>query len=266
MLRSLFIVASLLACSISQSQQLFRELHGKEFVSPRLEYFKLINDSTIFSSINPNRDSSIYFSRNDTFFIRERFLMTDGEGTRWVERIYDYKIIKMDAGAVELRNVYRYNDNSKPWDWEDTLRFIPIIKLTEPTQHFKYLKVKVSGPRTGQRYITIDSFGNVEFTDRPIKYSINHPEGDKNAKDRHIKGKLTKEEFTNFKKLLSRSLPSRLPSDSDCPMDGATSDIEIVIGSKKILSTGCIESWPHIFLLNYLYDLDTNKGLIVRRS
>ncbi|MBL0070021.1 MAG: hypothetical protein IPP39_16560 [Chitinophagaceae bacterium] len=79
--------------------------------------------------------------------------------------------------------------------------------------------------------------------------------------NQNIKGQLTQKEFTNFKNLLSKSLPSRLPFKRGCPMDGATSNFEIIIGSKKIKSTGCDLSWTHAFLLNYLYDIDHNKGL-----
>jgi hypothetical protein len=246
----------------ANSQQTFSasKLTGRTFVSNTLEYLEIINDTTLYSSINSYTDTANFYFKNDTLFIKQRYRQTDQTGTKWINRYYDYKIITFSADTLRLKNNYTFN--YKPGNWEDTLFFVNTEKLKEAMTGFKFLKLNFSSPWSGTRQVTIDSLGTVTFHDKPIPYSINNPGADKNAKPKNIKGRLTENEFSNFKNLLSKSLPSKLPFKRDCPMDGATSNFEILIGNKKIISTGCDLSWPHAFLFNYLYDINHNTGLI----
>jgi hypothetical protein len=235
-------------------------LANKTLVSRRLEYLKIWTDTTLWSSINSYTDTALFFVRNDTLYVKQKYAQTDGTGTKRVESLYGYKVIKITADTVALKNKYGFT--YKPDDWEDTLVFVNIEQIKEPVADFKFLKLEHAGPWSGERRITINSAGRVSFVDNPIQYSINNPDGDKNAKPRSFSGQLTMKELINFKRLLSRSLPSRLPLERGCPIDGATSNFEIQLGTKKIVSTGCRLSWIHVFLLNYLYDIDRNKGLV----
>ena len=242
-----------------QQRSIPSNLVGKKLVSGTLEYLEILNDTTLYSSINSYTDTAKLFLRNDTLFIKQRYLQTDQTGTKWMDRLYDYNVITLSDDTLRLKNNFRFN--YKPPNWEDTLLFVNIEKLKEPVTDFKFLRLDFSSPWSGTRHITIDSLGNVTFIDKPILYSRDNPGADKNAKPKNIKGQLTQKEFTNFKNLLSKSLPSRLPFKRGCPMDGATSNFEIIIGSKKVKSTGCDLCWTHAFLLNYLYNIDQNKGL-----
>jgi len=226
---------------------------GKVFVSRSLEYFKVLNDTSLFSSINLYNDTATFYVAGDSLFIKQRYWLTDQTGTKVVNKLYDYKIITLYNDTIELKNK----------NWKDPLVFINIEKLREPVDDFKLLQLDMSSPRHGTRKIIVDSARNVTFIYNPIPYTVDNPLSDKNAKPKNIKGKLTPKEFSNFLNLLSRSLPSKLPRLRGCPFDAATSDFEIIIGAKKIRSTGCNLTWIHDFLLDYLYDIDRNKGLII---
>ena len=238
-------------------------LVGKTFVSRNLEYLEILSDTSLYSSINSYKDTAIYFLRNDTLFVKQRYLMTDQTGTKYVDDIYNYKITGLSADTIQLKNNFR--SNYKPANWEDTLFFVNIERLKEEVAGFKYISLNYSSPWSGTRHITIDSLGEVNFNDNPIPYSINNPGADKNAKPKGLTGYLTRGEFINFKNLLSKSLPSKLPFKRSCPMDGATSNFELVIGEKRFLSTGCDLSWTHTFLLSYIYNIDQNKGLLKKK-
>ena len=257
---TLILAILFVTCTNGQKTNNLRNLIGKTFVSSGLEYLEIINDSTLYSSINSYTDTARMFLRSDTLFTKQRYWQTDQTGTNYMEKIYDYKIIALTADTIQLKNIYRFKE--KPDNWEDPLVFISIEKIKEPVGDFKFLKLDCLGPRSGARHVIIDGIGKVSFIDKPILYSINNPGADKDAKPRHITGQLTRKEFINFKNLLSRSLPSRLPFKRDCGMDGATSNFEIIIGRKRIKSIGCDLSWIHAFLLNYIYDIDQNKGLV----
>jgi hypothetical protein len=235
-------------------------LAGKKFVSRTLEYLEIFNNTTLHSSLNFYTDTAKFFVSNDTLFIKQKYLQTDQTGTKYVEKLYDYKVIALTDDTLQLKNNFRLD--YKPVNWEDTLVFINIEKLKEPVTDLKLLKLDYSSPFTGRRHITIDSTGKVTFKDEPIPYSINHPDADKNARPKNIRGQLTQKEFINFKNLLSMSLPSKLPPNRGCPMDGAISSFEILIGTNKITSIGCDFSWTHAFLFDYVYDIDQNKALV----
>jgi hypothetical protein len=255
------LIQTLFLATHANGQRSFNvsRLVGKTFVSRRLAYLEILNDTTLYSSINSYNDPAKLFLRNDTLFIKERWVQRDQTATKWMERLYDYKVLTLCDDTLRLKNNFQFTN--KPANWEDTLFFVNIEKLKEPVTAFKYLKLDYSSPWSGTKKITVDSLGNVTFLDIPIPYSMDHPAADKNAKPKNIKGKFTQNEFTNFKNLLSKSLPSRLPFKRGCPLDGATSNFEILLGKNKIISRGCNLSWTHAFLLNYLYNIDQNKGL-----
>ena len=134
-------------------------------------------------------------------------------GTKWIDRIYGYKIIQLTTDTISLKNNYNY---SNP---RDTFFFVNIDNLKEATSSFKFLLLQYSSPWSGKKQITIDSLGKVTFVDKPIIYSVDNPGADKNAKPKNILGQLTPREFENFKNVLANSLPSRLPLKRGCPMD-----------------------------------------------
>lgn len=254
MLRTFLTISIFTILTVSYGQDL-RNSIGKTFVGKRLEYLKFLNDTLLHSSISSYTDTAQFYVRNDTLFIKQRYLQTDQTGTKWIDRLYSYDIVRVTGDTLQLKNNYN------AYNRRDTFLFVDIETLKENTTNFKFLRLDYSSPWSGTRQITIDSFGRVTFMDNPIMYSINNPGAYKNANPRNFKGQLTKGEFDNFKNLLSKSLPSRLPLKRGCPMDGATSNFEIIIGTNKIKSSGCNLSWTHAFLLNYLFDIDHNKGL-----
>jgi hypothetical protein len=259
MLRTLSTILVFFISTVLHGQNL-NSLSGKTFIGKRLEYLKFLNDTTLYSSINSYTDTAKFYIQDDSIFVKQRYLQTDQTGTKWINRIYGYKIIQLTADTISLKNNYNY---SNP---RDTFFFLNIDNLKEATSDFKFFRLQYSSPWSGTKQITIDSLGKVTFVDNPIMYSVNNPGADKNAKPKNISGQLTQREFESFKNLLSNSLPSRLPLKRRCPMDGATSDFEIIIGTKKIKSTGCNLSWTHAFLLNYLYDIGQNKGLVISKK
>lgn len=231
-------------------------MYGKPLVGKQLEYLEILNDTVLYSSINLYTDTARFLIVGDTLYIKQRYRQTDRTGTKWVDDMYGYKILKLTADTLQLKN------SNKAYNPQDTLVFISIDRIKEPTADFKFLRLECASPWNGTRQITIDSLGRVTFIDNPIMYSIDNPGADRNAKPANINGKLTKNEFEHFKSLLSKSLPSRLPSRRDCFMDGALSNFEITIGTKKITSSGCNLSVTHAVLLNYLYDIHRNEGLL----
>lgn len=262
MLRIVILLCFLAVTTLAYGQALIhvQALSGKTFLSSRSAYLKVLNDTTLHSSINEYNDTALFFLRNDTLYIKQKYVESDQTGTKRIERLYDYKVIKLAPDTLILKNNYRFE--YKPDDWEDTLVFINIDRAKEPVEDFKFLKLQTVNPWSGERHISIDRLGSVNFDDVPLQYSVNHPRGDKTAKPRRFKGQLTRKELATFKSVLSKSLPSKLPLKRGCPMDGAMSNFEIRIGERTIKSTGCDLTWTQIFLSNYLYEIDHNKGFV----
>lgn len=243
----------------AQSPLNFGLLKGKIYVSGSLEYLEIVSDTLIYSSINAYGDTSAFRVQNDTLFIKERYVELYKGKTSRIERERDYKVFSLSADTLRLQNPYRYND--KPFGWEDTLVFVNLEKLKEPTQNFSYFKMDAHSVWSGTTVISIDRAGFVSYTFDPIPYSINNPEADKDAKPLKIKGRMTSKELAKFKGLLSLSMPSKLAGDRPCAIDATVSNFEIKTGSKKNVSRGCEFKWVHYRLLNYLYSLDANKEI-----
>lgn len=242
-----------------QKTSFTQKLNDKTLLSPQLEYMEFINDTTLYSSINSYKDTAVFFLRNDTLFIKQEYLQTDRTGTKYIDKIYDYKIIMLSTDTLKLLNNYRLK--GKPDDWEDTLVFINIENIKEPTKEFKHLKLDVSGPWSGFRHIDIDKEGNVKFSFKPVTKEFRLDEN-KIEKPKTISGRFTTKEFQKFKDLLSKAMVSKLPLKRGCPIDGSNSNFEIMIGQNIYKSTGCYLKWTQHFLLNYLYDLGDNHNLI----
>lgn len=253
----------LIFISISLYWSCHGQVQGKIFVSKTLEYLHLINDTTLCTSFGDESDTTTYYIKSDTLFIKNEYWRSSGNSkSDHIIKWQNYKIIKQSNDSLYLLN--KFNGYKKPSNWEDTLLLVNIEKLKESVAEFKFLKLEFSSPWSGAKQITVDSLGKVNFVDRPILLNPDNPAADKNAKNQDIIGKLTQKEFTNFKNLLSKFLPSRLQMRRGCPLDGATSNFEILIGEKRIISTGCELSWTQTFLVNYLNELDQNTGLIVK--
>lgn len=260
MFRTCLLVLFIVVTNVASGQNLtiVKNLRDKTYVSRRLEYLKFLTDTTLYSSINSYTDTAIFFLRNDTFFIKQKYLRTDQSGTTQIEKLNDYYLIELSSDTLKLKNNYPFD--YKPGDWEDTLIFVNIENLKESTKDFRFLKLDFSNPWRGVRHITINDLGKISFTD--TSYNLNDPITFQKSKTRHLYGRLTPEEFANFKSLLSKSLPSRLPLERSCPIDGTISNFVIRIGNETITSIGCNLSWPHAFLLDYLYDIDKNIGFV----
>src|SRR5687768_5777966 len=148
MLRTCLSILLLFVLAEATGQALtdLRQLTGKTFVSRRLQYFKVLNVNTIYSSINEYHDTVNYFLRNDTLFFKDSVWQSDHTGTQLVRKQYDYQVLKLAADTLKLRNVFRYNN--KPFNWEDTLVFVNIETIKEPVAGFRFIQLKNSGPRS----------------------------------------------------------------------------------------------------------------------
>jgi len=255
LLRFILFTALLFATKAKGQQPFnFGRLAGKTFVSTTLDYLKILSNTKLYSSINSYTDTANYYLQNDTVFIKQKYLQTDQTGTKWMNRVYAYKISTFSDDTIEL--IHKDPFVLPPRE-ERTFLFINIEKLKESVKEFKFLNLNSS-----RKKITIDSLGNVTFyEDRKIyNYDtvINIP-------PLLIKGRLTQNAFVSFKNLLSKSLPSKLPSKRPCGIDSRFIDFEILIGNRNIKSVGCELSWTHDALANYLYNIDKNKYLIRRR-
>lgn len=230
---------------------------GKVYVSKALEYLHLLSDSTLWTSIGEENDTTKYLIKGDTLFIQNEYWQT-GANHKSVHIIkwQEYKVIKNGNDTLFLLNTFK--GYSKPYNWEDTLKFVTLTKLKETITNFKYLKLDYNNPFDGTLKLTIDSLGKVTYERTPEIMS-----GGKVLT--RIKGELTKRELANFLDTLAYSLPSRFARQRSCGIDGAMTNFEIAFNDKTIISKGCSLKWTHSFLFNYLYDISRNKGFVKRQ-
>ena len=243
------------------AQQIYNtnNITGKTFISKTLEYLNIINDSTLCSSINNYSDTAAFSLAKDSLIIKQQYGFIDKDGFGHTVKYYGYKIITLNIDTVWLQGNQAVNMAAT--DYDGRLLFINIDKLKEPIAGFTYLKMECSNAWTGNKHIAIDADGKVVLTIK--KFVKNHrSKVDSSIAPIKINGQLTVDEFTNFKVLLSRSLLSKLPLKRGCPINGRVANFDIVIGQKKYTSTGCNLSYVHELLFEYLYSLDSNKGLI----
>ena len=238
-----------------------KNITGKTFISKTLEYLSIISDSTLCSSINNYSDTAAFSLAKDSLIIKQQYGFIDKNGFGNTVKYYGYKIIALNIDTVWLQGNQTVNMAATGYDGR--LLFINIDKLKEPIAGFTYLKMDCSNAWTGNKHLTIDAEGKVVLT---IKTFIkNHlSKIDSSIAPIKINGQLTADEFNNFKVLLSRSLLSKLPIKRGCPINGRVANFEIVVGPKKYISTGCNLSYVHELLFDYLYGLDSNKGLITK--
>jgi len=238
-----------------------KNITGKTFISKTLEYLSIISDSTLCSSINNYSDTAAFSLAKDSLIIKQQYGFIDKNGFGNTVKYYGYKIIALNIDTVWLQGNQTVNMAATGYD--ERLLFINIDKLKEPIAGFTYLKMDCSNAWTGNKHLTIDAEGKVVLT---IKTFIkNHlSKIDSSIAPIKINGQLTADEFNNFKVLLSRSLLSKLPIKRGCPINGRVANFEIVVGPKKYISTGCNLSYVHELLFDYLYGLDSNKGLITK--
>src|SRR5688572_1731561 len=93
-----FILLPILFLSArSSGQQSFNvdKLVGKTFVSKTLEYLEIINDSTLYSSINSYNDTASFIIKKDTLLIKQKYRQTDKTGSKDVIKFYDYNIVSI---------------------------------------------------------------------------------------------------------------------------------------------------------------------------
>ena len=243
-----------LFCTVS-----FGQIKAKKqaYVSKTLEYLQLLSDSTLLTSIGEEHDTTKYYTKDNTLFIQDEYWQTDGSHeSKHIIKWQDYKIVREGNDTLFLLNTFK--DYSKPFDWEDTLKFVALSKLKETVTKFKYLKLNYSNPFDGTLKLTIDNLGKVTYERTPELLS-NH------KVLTYIKGELTKREFARFLDTLAYSLPSKFARQRSCPIDGAIVNFEIAFNDKTIVSEGCNLKWTHAFLFGYLYDISKNKGFVRRQ-
>ena len=124
----------------------------------------------------------------------------------------------------------------------------------EKIESFGYIQLHYSNPFGGAKTVRIDSTGTLVVKSSP--YVV--VSGAK-KKDATPAVKLTKEEYSNFMNVLSRSLISKLPEDRGCGIDQPTTNFDISINGRIIKSQGCDLSWIHSQLQGYLLALADKK-------
>ncbi|MFT3911498.1 MAG: hypothetical protein QM737_18890 [Ferruginibacter sp.] len=256
-LKYLFLIFIFLVSKINAQNHLsFHDCINKIFVGGNLEYLEILSDSSLYSSINSYNDTALFNIKNDSLSIKQHYWLTDQNGTSFQIKFYNYGIKRVSRDTIILEYEAKDFFYNKPI--KKKIEFVCLDKLEESTSEFKFLRLDRSSPWTGNRMVIIDSLGKVTFKSDPFSISF---DSTKIEKKKNIKGQLSSTEFISFKNLLSKSLISKLPLKRGCPIDGATSNFTIQIGSKTYKSIGCELSWIHARLLNYLYEIDLNKGL-----
>ena len=157
----LFIIIFFPMYASSQIDMALQKIKKKTFLSSQLEYLEILNDSTLYSSINSYTDTAIFFIKKDTLYINQSYFQSDGSGTKQINKLYDYPIIRISQDSIILKNFFRFN--YKPDEWEDTLVFVNIEKIKESTENFQYLKLNIISVWRGAKHISIDKNRNVVF-------------------------------------------------------------------------------------------------------
>jgi hypothetical protein len=237
----------LLFTSIKLSAQKSGNLIDKTFISSKLDYLEFINDSTLFASFNPYNDTALFTIKGDTLTIQQGYWWIDNTRSGHTTKYNTFKINFSNRDTISIQSISNeYSSKEKK-----EIIFINLENLRESISNFKYFKVFCSSPWVGEKNIIIDSLGGVFIFTKPF-----------DKKGITLRGQFSNEEFSHFKNLLSNSLVSKLPQKRGCAKDAGTSDFEILIDDKLYKSKGCSLSWPHQFLLNYVYTLDKNRGLV----
>lgn len=230
---------------------------GKVYVSSTLEYLHLINDSTLWTSIGDENDTTAYYIKADILRIKNQYWRTGANHqTDNIIEWHDYKILKQSDDSLFLLN--NFKGYAKPYNWEDTLNFISIHRLKETIAKFKHLTLDYFSPFDGTLKLNIDSSGKITY-ERTAEITS----GKETLTS--LKGELTKKEFARVLDTLAYSLPSRFAKRRRCGLDGPIIDFEITFNDKTVLSKGCSLKWTHAFLFNYLYDITKNKGFVKRQ-
>ena len=133
----------------------------RAFVSLTLEYLEILNDSLIFTSLSKEQDTTTYFIKQDSLFLKYDYTRTgagkDGYYVEWQA----YKILYHNKDSFFLvNNKDRYAGYSVA---EDTLRFVNLETLKEPITSFKYLNIDLPSSFGGSRRVSIDGLGKVIF-------------------------------------------------------------------------------------------------------
>lgn len=239
-------------------------IYPKTYASGRLEYMKILDDSTLMTSIEREGQVAKYFIRADTMFIKEehwdmyRNATTHKDVTEHVIEWHDYKIFKFNSDTLVVLNKFRAYE--RPEDWEDTLEFVSLENLKEPVTKFGYLKLNYTNPLSGVLKVRIDSTGKIIYERKPHFIF-----GDTTRTI--ITGEFTKEETLNFFDTFSYAAPSKLDSYKiECGTDASKIEFEIAFNGKIINSSACELKWINELLFNYLYHLIENKGFVNRRQ
>lgn len=233
------------------------KVYTNTFVGPNLEYVEFRNDTSLVTTLYDNEwDTTAYLIKSDTLFIKKTHLETRGDGDhRWVEwRPYRLLSRRLDM----IRMVTPPREYGKLAGRIDTLDFVAYDNLKEPIHTFTYFNIHEEGPFSGTIDITIDSTGRLVYYRK-----IRHPYDTTNKTTNQLTVRqLSKQEFNQFKNLLSYSLLSKLRRfRGGCDaMDAGPTTIEIIYNDKKVISKGCTMNWPEAIVYNHVYDLANTKA------
>jgi len=232
----LIILSILISCQLTFGQDLKTELIGKFLVDSDFNFFKLINDSLIYSSLYQVRDTAKYeIIGNDLIIKKNEYEPNTPLGYK-VKRL-KYNISKQTDSTLTLISPSNFQ-----LDYKDLKLF------SNKIFDFEYIELEYLTPWSDNRLIRIDSQGNFynKITYLPLK--------SRRFKRKHniIKEQLNDSEILILKQKLADYYSIYLPFERGCPIDGETSNFVIKTNGQLIESKGCNLSLIHSKLLDYL--------------
>ena len=237
----ILILNILISCQLAFGQDLKNGLTGKFLVDSDFNFFELINDSLIYSSLNNFNDTAKYEIVGNDLIIKENVYEPNAPLGYKVKR-FKYYISKQTDSTLTL-----ISPNNFRLDYKD------INLFPNKIFDFEYIELEFLSPWSNNRLIRIDNQGNYynKITYLPLK--------SRRFKRKHkvIKEQRNDSEILILKQKLADYYSIYLPSERGCPIDGATSNFVIKTNRQLIESKGCELSLIHSKLLDYLLDFKT---------
>jgi hypothetical protein len=239
----ILILNILISCQLGVGQDLKNGLTGKFLVDSDFNFFELINDSLIYSSLNNFNDTAKYELDGSDLIIKEH-VYEPNEPLGYKVKRFKYYISKQTDSTLTLISPKNFR-----LDYKD-IKLFP-NKIFD----FEYFELEYLTPWSDNRLIRIDNQGNYydKITYLPLK--------SRRFKRKHkvIKDQLIDSEVLILKQKLADSYSIYLPSERGCPIDGETSNFLIKTNGQLVESKGCDLSLIHSKLLDFLLNLKTIK-------
>jgi hypothetical protein len=231
------------------------KLFKNAFVGPHLEYLEFRNDTSLVTTLNYDWDTAVYLIKSDTLMVKKEHWEYRGDGVHhWLEW-RPYKLLTRQRDSIRMLVPPKAGEKSA--GSPDTLTLVCLEDLREPIHSFTYFNITEEGPFFGTIDITIDSTGRLVYYRK-----IRNPADTTNKTTNQLSTRLlSKQEFSQFKNVLSHSLLSKLRRfRGGCDaMDAGRSTIEIVYNGRKVISRGCTMNWPEGLLYSHIYNLATRN-------